>query len=193
MFVKICGLTNREDTLSAIEFGALATGFVFAPSPRRAQPETIAQFIHQLPHQILRVGVFVDEAPEEIERISRLLNLDVAQLHGSETPGLHPRSLRIWRAFRVKSDSPAPPDYPEAEAILIDGASWDWTLAKDHFTRPLILAGGLNETNVASALAAANASVGPLLAVDVSSGIEASPGRKDHASMKQFIQAALRT
>lgn len=193
MFVKICGLTNRDDTLAAVDAGAQAVGFVFAPSPRRAVPAEIARFIHEIPPDVCRVGVFVDESPEEIERLAALLKLGVAQLHGAETPDAHPRGLGIWRAFRVKDSSEQPPDYPAANAILIDGAAYDWSRAKGHFTRPLILAGGLNEVNVLSAIAGATAAGIALWAVDVSSGIEAAPGRKDHARMKQFIQAALRT
>lgn len=190
MLVKICGLTNRDDALAAVEAGAKAIGFVFAPSARRADPEAIAPWIAEIPAGITKVGVFVDELPETIEAIAAKLGLDVAQLHGSETPAQHPRNIRIWRAYRVKDAATEVPDYP-AEAILIDGAAYDWSKASG-FTRPLILAGSLNPENVAAAIARARQYT-PLLAVDVASGIEASPGRKDHARMKQFIEAALRS
>jgi phosphoribosylanthranilate isomerase len=185
MFVKICGLTNKEDALAAIEFGAKAIGFVFAPSARRAAPRQIAPWINEIPTDIWKVGVFVDEAPERIEEIAQQLGLDVAQLHGHETPDCHPHNIRVWKAFRVKDSHTPVPDYP-AEAIMIDGVPYDWSKTT-HFTHPLILAGGLTPDNVTAAVERARP-----WAVDVASGIEASPGRKDHTRMKQFIEAALR-
>jgi len=184
MFVKICGLTNREDALAAVESGARAIGFVFAPSPRRANPADIEPWINEVPPHIWKVGVFVNEDRETTEHIARQLNLDIAQLHGAETPAQHPRGIRVWRAFRIKDSHTEVPDYP-AEAILIDGPEYDWSKTA-HFSKPLILAGGLTPDNVAAAIQRARP-----WAVDVSSGIEESPGRKDHALMKQFIEAAL--
>jgi len=190
MFVKICGITNREDALAAVEAGARAIGFVFADfSPRVANPAHIEHWIDQIPRDIRKVGVFVDEKPAVIEDIAARLNLDVAQLHGSETPADHPRHIPIWRAFRVKSAEDRIPDYP-AEAILIDGPAFDWSRARA-LTHPVILAGGLNPDNVAGAIARVRQHCEPW-AVDVASGIESSPGRKDHARMKEFIEAALR-
>jgi phosphoribosylanthranilate isomerase len=183
MFVKICGLTNREDALAAVEAGARAIGFVFAPSPRRADPDQIAPWIEEIPEGIWKVGVFVDESPARIEQIAAQLGLDIAQLHGRETPDLHPRNIRVWRAFRVKDSRTPVPDYP-AEAIMIDGQAYDWS-GTDHFQRPLILAGGLTPENVAAAIRRA----GHPWAVDVASGIESAPGLKDHSRMKQFIEA----
>jgi len=183
MFVKICGLTNREDALAAVESGARAIGFVFASSPRAADPVLIEPWIGEIPPHIWKVGVFVDEDPETIEEIAEQLHLDIAQLHGAETPDRHPRGIRVWKAVRVKPETEVA-DYP-AEAMLIDGPGYDWSKTS-HLTRPLILAGGLNPDNVAAAIERAQP-----WAVDVSSGIEASPGRKDHARMKQFIKAAL--
>jgi len=114
----------------------------------------------------------------------------VAQLHGAETPDLHPRNIRVWRAFRVKDAEDRVPDYP-AEAILIDGPAFDWSQAAA-FTRPLIVAGGLNPDNVAARIERVRQHVEPW-AVDVASGIEHAPGRKDHRRMKEFIEAALRS
>ena len=193
MFVKICGITNREDALAAIDAGARAIGFVFADSPRRADPDAIAKWIEEVPKNVWRVGVFVNETPAVIERIATQLKLDIAQLHGAETPQQHPKNIRIWRAFRVKDKQADVPDYPAAEAILIDGAPYDWSKAAGRFTRPVILAGGLNEANVSEAIKRATSKAFTPWAVDVSSGIEIKPGRKDHTRMKQFIQAALRT
>ena len=192
MFVKICGLTNREDAIAAVEAGARAIGFVFAESPRRAEPDKIAPWIAEIPATVWKVGVFVDESPEIIENIANRLRLDIAQLHGHETPDRHPRNLRIWRAFRVRDAAAEVPDYP-AEAILLDGAAYDWSRTA-HLTRPLILAGGLNPENVAEAVRrVGRLSPSAPWAVDVASGVESSPGRKDHTRMKQFIEAALRT
>jgi phosphoribosylanthranilate isomerase len=189
MMVKICGITNREDALAAIDFGARAIGFVlYPPSPRATTAAQLAPWINEIPAAIWKVGVFVNESPAEIERLSTLLNLDIAQLHGYETPAQHPRTLRVWKAFRTTDSETPIPDYPEAEAILIDGAAYDWSRTA-HFTRPLILAGGLDPDNVRERIEHAR---NPW-AVDVASGVESSPGRKDHARMKKFIEAALRS
>ena len=191
MFVKICGITNREDALAAVEAGARAIGFVFANfSSRAANPAHLEHWISHIPAHVWKVGVFVDEKPEVIEEIAARLNLDIAQLHGSETPSQHPRHIRIWRAFRIKAAEDRVPDYP-AEAILIDGPAFDWSRAAE-FSHPLILAGGLNPDNVAESIARVRRHVEPW-AVDVASGIETAPGRKDHARMKEFIEAALRS
>ncbi len=188
MFVKICGITNREDALAAIDAGARALGFVFVrDTPRYVTAEQLEPWINEISADIWKVGVFVDEAPESIERTATRLGLHIAQLHGGETPDRHPRGLRVWKAFRVREPGANLPDYPAAEAILIDGIAYDWTRVA-HFTRPLILAGGLNETNVRERIERDRP-----WAVDVSSGIESSPGRKDHARMKKFIEAALRS
>ena len=191
MFVKICGITNREDALAAIGAGARAIGFIFYErSPRNVSPRQLAPWIHEIPAEIWKVGVFVDETPEQIEAISAEFGLDVAQLHGGETPDRHPRALRIWKAFRMINNHIPDPDYP-AEAILLDspasGRTFDWSLSS-RISRPLILAGGLDETNVQEAIARTRP-----WGVDACSGIESTPGKKDHARMKTFIQAALRS
>ncbi len=186
MFVKICGITNREDALAAVDAGARALGFIFyPPSPRHVTVAQVEPWIDEIPADVWKVGVFVDADPAEIEQTGARLRLDVAQLHGAETPDRHPRNLRVWKAFRVKEAQTPVPDYP-AEAVLIDGAAYDWSRTA-HFTRPLILAGGLGPGNVRERVRAA----GRIWAVDVASGVEKSPGRKDHARMKEFIEAAL--
>jgi phosphoribosylanthranilate isomerase len=188
MFVKICGITNREDALAAVDAGARALGFIFhPPSPRHVTVEDLQSWVDEIPRDIWKVGVFVDETPECVEQIAARARLDVAQLHGHETPELHPRGLRVWKAFRVKDAADRISDYPAAEAILIDGAAYDWTRARQ-FTKPLIMAGGLDTENVRERIERARP-----WAVDVASGIESSPGRKDHARMKKFIEAALRS
>jgi phosphoribosylanthranilate isomerase len=191
MFVKICGITNRDDGLAAIDAGARALGFIFhPPSPRHVTPEALEPWLGEVPAHIWKVGVFVNEDPDRIEQIAAQLSLDVAQLHGNETPGRHPRHLRIWKAFRVHDEGMPPQNYP-AEAILLDGPgqgqTFNWELAHSVSTR-LILAGGLTPENVHAAVEQTHP-----WGVDTASGVESSPGRKDHARMKMFIKAALRS
>jgi phosphoribosylanthranilate isomerase len=189
MFVKICGITNREDALAAVDAGARALGFIFYPkSPRFVEPSAVARWIGELPQEIWKVGIFVDEQPAAIEAVAAQLGLDVAQLHGSETPDQHPGNIRIWKAFRVKEDRVPDPDYP-SEAILLDGPSsgksFNWSVTA-RISRPLILAGGLDEHNVRNAIERSEP-----WGVDVCSGVESEPGRKDYRRMRNFIQAAL--
>jgi len=191
MFVKICGITNREDALAAIEAGARVLGFNFyEKSPRAVTVARIAEFIADIPSDIWKVGIFVNESPAKIEEISAQLGLDVAQLHGTETPATHPRGLRVWKAFRVTENRVPDPDYP-AEALLLDGPSsgngFDWQVAAQ-LPRKIIVAGGLDENNVRAAIE----QVRPW-GVDVCSRIESSPGKKDLVRMKKFIEAALRS
>jgi phosphoribosylanthranilate isomerase len=191
MFVKICGITNREDALAAVEAGARALGFIFyEKSPRAADAARIAEFMAEIPKDIWKVGVFVNESPAKIEQIGTQLGLDIAQLHGTETPDTHPRGLRVWKAFRVTENRVPDPGYP-AEALLLDGPStgnaFDWPLAAQ-LSRKVIIAGGLDENNVREAIGQAHP-----WGVDVSSRIESSPGKKDHVRMKKFIEAALRS
>jgi phosphoribosylanthranilate isomerase len=189
MFVKICGITNREDAFAAIEAGASALGFVFhKPSPRCADPAAIAPWISEIPPNVWKIGVFVNEAPETIEQIAANLQLDIAQLHGDETPDCHPRGIRIWKAFRLHNGAVPEHSYP-AEAILLDGPgkgqTFDWRIVR-RMPGKVIVAGGLTPDNVRDAIEQTNP-----WGVDTASGVETSPGRKDHARMKQFIQAAL--
>jgi phosphoribosylanthranilate isomerase len=202
MFVKVCGITNREDAFAAIDAGARAVGFIFHPaSPRYVAPEVLAPWIGEIPRDIWKAGVFVDEDPERIEVIGAQLKLDIAQLHGKETPDRHPRALRVWKAFRVEGNGIPDLGYP-AEAILLDGPGsglvFDWKLADRRIagarsagenacsTQKVILAGGLTPENVREAVEKANP-----WGVDACSGIETSPGRKDRARMQMFIKAAL--
>ena len=189
MFVKICGITNREDALAAVDAGAGALGFIFyEKSPRAVTLHQIGTFVKDIPKDVWKVGVFVNESPAKIEEIGTRLGLDVAQLHGAETPEQHPHNLRVWKAFRVTDGFVANAGYP-AEAVLLDGPAtgkpFDWSLGAD-FPGKLIVAGGLDENNVREAIACSHP-----WGVDVSSRIESAPGRKDHARMKRFIKAAL--
>jgi phosphoribosylanthranilate isomerase len=191
MFVKICGITNLEDGLAAAGAGARALGFIFyAKSPRGVTADQVEAFAHDLPKDVWRVGVFVDEEPETIRAIADRVGLDIAQLHGAEMPVQHPQGLRIWKAFRVRNGLVPNPDYP-AEAVLLDGPgsgqTFDWSVAS-RVSRPVVLSGGLTPENVRAAIAATSP-----WGVDICSGIESSPGRKDHKRMNQFIEAALRS
>ncbi len=191
MFVKICGLTNPEDSLAAVESGALALGFNFVPtSPRYIQPEALRTWIACIPAHIWKVGVFADESPAVIASHARALKLDVVQLHGSETPAQIPAGIRVWKAARVTDGfDPASLDSFAVEALLLDGPAsgiaFDWSLAPAR-SRKLILAGGLEPANIRAAIER----VQPW-GVDVCSRIERAPGRKDHALMRRFIETAL--
>ena len=188
MILKICGITNQEDATAAVEGGATAIGFNFyRRSPRYLAPERAAGI--QSAPGVRRVGVFVDEARERVEEIARIAALDVAQLHGSETPADYPASLAVWKAVRVGGgcDLSRFRDCP-AEALLLDGPAsgiaFDWRLAVEA-PKPVILAGGLDASNVAEAVALAHA-----WGVDACSRIEIAPGKKDHRKMSEFLQAA---
>jgi phosphoribosylanthranilate isomerase len=190
MFVKICGITNREDAEAAIEAGAQALGFIFYPgSPRYVDADTVGSWIGLIPSGIWKVGVFVDESREIVEQIGKDLDLDIAQLHGAETPRNYPRRIRVWKAIRINEAITNPTSYP-AEALLLDGpgsgTAFDWSLASQVPAAKVILAGGLTPENVREAIEKTNP-----WGVDTSSGVESSPGVKDHARMKLFIKAAL--
>lgn len=187
MLVKVCGITNRGDALAAIDAGARALGFIFyAKSPRAVRPEDLEPWVPELPAHVAKVGVFVDEDPETIAQMAARLRLDIAQLHGNETPERHPAGLRVWRAFRVRPDAPMPDLHYPAEAVLLDGPVWHQRIPDTH--PRILIAGGLTPENVREAIA----NTSPW-GVDVASGIESEPGRKDHHRMKSFIQAALRS
>jgi phosphoribosylanthranilate isomerase len=195
MIVKICGITNQEDATAAIEGGATAIGFNFYPrSPRYIAPERAGE-IASAPG-IRRVGVFVDESPARIEEIARVARLDVAQLHGAETAASYPASLSVWKGVRVgpRVDLALFRDCP-AEALLLDGPAgelfggggraFDWKLAAGA-PKPVIVAGGLDASNVAIAVALAHP-----WGVDACSRIESAPGKKDNRKMSDFLRAAI--
>jgi phosphoribosylanthranilate isomerase len=181
--VKVCGITRREDALVAVEAGASAIGFIFFPeSPRYVAPSRAAELGAGL--GALKVGIFVDENAESIAAIMREAHLDVAQVYG----GCAPQGARVWKAFRVSG--PFDPSLANgAEAVLLDGArngsSFDWTLARGAAPR-VIIAGGLDASNVAEAIRVVNP-----WGVDASSLLESSPGIKDHAKVRAFVNAAL--
>lgn len=190
MMVKICGITNREDALAAVEAGASAIGFNFyRQSPRYISHTGAAMIGEKIPANVWKVGVFVDESPEAIARIMIDTGLDVAQLHGISSA----RGFRIWQA--ISADDPAALASTEGvEAVLIDstdgvtggsGRTWDWSKAP-HLKQKIIIAGGLDAENVRTAVEQAHP-----WGVDACSRIEREPGLKDHEKMRKFIQAAL--
>jgi phosphoribosylanthranilate isomerase len=195
MMVKICGITNREDALAAIDGGASALGFNFyPPSPRYIPPDEAADIAAGLPAGVWKVGVFVDESPEAVLRTADEAGLDIAQLYGREWPEHYPVGLRVWKAIRVR-DGQLPATMPggAVEAVLLDGPAsgqvFDWNnVARTILPADakLILAGGLDAENVTAAIA----QVHPW-GVDACSKIESSPGRKDHFKMAAFLRAAL--
>ena len=196
MFVKVCGTTSEEDALLAVAMGADAVGFVFAPSPRQVHPQLVADIVKRLPPDILTVGVFRDEQPERIAQIVNGAGLRAVQLHGHEPPDqAHwvrqrvPFLIQAFAAGDAAIDRAA--DY-RADAVLIDAPSpgsgqvFDWRLADGvPGGQRLILAGGLTPDNVADAIA----SVRPW-GVDVATGVEATPGRKDPRMVRAFVAAA---
>jgi phosphoribosylanthranilate isomerase len=195
--IKICGITNVEDALQAVAAGADALGFVFyAGSPRCVAAEQVRAITDQLPPFISKVGLFVNETRAKIEQMMATAGLNLIQLHGDEQPeDCCFESYPVIKALRVKSaDSLQGLEAYRTSALLLDawsdeayggtGHSFDWQLLRSLSTeRPLILAGGLEPQNVAVAIATVNP-----YAVDVSSGVELMPGRKDHDKVKEFIK-----
>ena len=189
--MKICGLTNLEDTVAAADAGAQAVGFNFVPSsPRYIEENTLAEWIDFVPAHLWKVGVFANEPKARVKAMCERLGLQVAQLHGNESPAEVPSSMRVWKAARVRAGfDPASLDAFKTEAVLLDGpasgVTFNWSAIRFN-GRSVILAGGLDVNNVRDAIHA----VQPW-GVDVCSRIETSPGRKDKKLMTQFIEAAL--
>jgi phosphoribosylanthranilate isomerase len=197
--VKICGITSVEDALATVEAGADAIGLNFASSsPRRVTTALASAIVRALPAHVVSVGVFVDADRGELRRTIDAVGLRCIQLHGDETPELLFDFLpHAYKAIRVRGSSSLldAARYP-GDHILLDayvagvaggtGATFDWTLAAELArSRHLTLAGGLTPDNVADAVRA----VRPFC-VDVASGIEVSPGKKDHAKLRSFITQA---
>ena len=212
-WVKICGTTSIEDARLAVEAGADALGFVFAESPRRIVPEAAQAIISELPKNVQKVGVFVNESAERIRALVTLAGLTAVQLHGDESPEfarqLFPwqrgrRICRIFKAIPVRAGFEADAQQftkqdHTLDAMLIDvhsqaarggtGQAFDWQLASSAAARlaicsKVILAGGLNPDNVAQAM--------QLLrpwGVDVASGVEREPGKKDPQKLRAFVAA----
>ncbi|MFA5311099.1 MAG: phosphoribosylanthranilate isomerase [Candidatus Omnitrophota bacterium] len=196
--VKVCGITNLEDALAALFYKADALGFVFfKKSPRYINPAKAANISRILPKKILRAGVFVNARETQVKRIARLCGLNILQFHGEESPGfcLKFKGYKVVKAFRVgkNADLRSIAEY-KTYAYLFDtfvggraggtGEKFDWNLFNklDKIKRPVFLSGGLNSRNVRYALRIIHPDW-----VDLSSGVESSPGKKDHKKIRNFI------
>jgi len=206
MRVKICGITNLPDAEASIAAGADALGFIlYAPSKRFIPMEDAIRIVKALPPFVQAVAVTVNASKEftNLGWRKQLKNFGVAQLHGQESP-VHAKAvskyLPVIKVFPADQAATMTPENYAVSAFMLDtpskdhggtGQVFDWSLAvefKKRTTKPVILSGGLNPENVAKAIE----TVQPY-AVDVSSGVEVSPGKKDHAKLRDFIQICKRT
>lgn len=196
----MCGITNIEDALAAQALGADAIGLVFAKSPRRVEKEQGREIAQALPPFVHLVGVFLDEEKRVVEDIADFCRLTVLQFHGAESPeycaGFGRCVIKAFHISQREDIEDLKPYQGKVSAFLLDtyhpvlaggtGQIFDWTMAKEAGKiGPIILAGGLNPDNIEAAIRA----VKPY-AVDVSSGVEMSPGKKDHDKMRLFIERA---
>ena len=200
--VKICGITKSADALAAVEAGADALGFNFyEKSPRHISLETVAEIAKQLPPFVMRVGLFVNAPEELVMRAIGECGLTMLQFHGDEPPEFCTQfGLMSMKAFRIR-DAESLKEIPnyQTDAYLLDAFSpearggtgetfnWDLAIEAQKFGKPIFLAGGLTPENVADAVR----KVQPF-GVDVTSGVESSPGKKDHAKIRSFIVNARR-
>lgn len=198
--VKICGITNLTDALSAQNLGANALGFVFYPkSSRYILPEAAQKIISQLNKKIKKIGVFVNADPASVKKTAGICRLDMLQFHGDETPDFCRKfnKYKVIKAFRIKNEDSLkdiekyPVDYYLFDTFKKDsfggtGSNFNWDILKGLKTsKPFFLSGGLNPKNIIRALKAARADW-----VDVSSGVEAKPGIKDKKLLRDFIDKA---
>ena len=198
--VKVCGITNSEDALCAVRLGASALGFVFyEKSPRFVTPAEAGEIIRRLPPFVTKVGVFVNAEADYLREARDIAGFDVYQFHGDETPEFCAAFGEDYiKAIRVKdTNSLDVVKLYDTDAFLFDAYSpdayggtgenfsWDVLSGRKLEDKFVILSGGLNSDNVRDAIRA----VDPY-AVDVSSGVESSPGVKDHLKLKQFMEAA---
>ena len=196
--VKICGITRIEDALTAVDHGADAIGLVFyGPSPRNVSINQAVKIANRIPAFVSVVGLFVNAEPSFINEVTSKVKLDILQFHGDESPEQCARyKFPFIKAIRVKADTNLvqyEKDFSEAKALLLDayidgavggtGQVFDWNLIPKQLIKPIILAGGLNVTNVAHAIQ----KVSPY-AVDVSGGVEASKGIKDAEKIAAFMR-----
>jgi phosphoribosylanthranilate isomerase len=195
--VKICGITNYEDAVAAMDMGADLLGFNFFPeSPRYVPLKEVAQIINRLPAFVTTAGVFVNASPEQIREVIRACQIDWIQLHGDESPdfcqSLATDNVSIMKALRIrkKTDIDRADSY-FTDAILLDafhpqkyggtGLTFDWNII-GHIGKRVFLAGGINPDNAADAVKLG------VYGIDVCSGIEAEPGKKDHKKMKRLFE-----
>lgn len=198
--IKICGITNLDDALAALELGVDALGFVFAESPRNVTPDTVEQIVSEIALPVLKVGVFVNEAIEKVQQIFEKCSLDYVQLSGNEDREyIEKLGLPAIKIFKVK-DQIVLMEIPQYDLNLFmldsfnenqpggTGKTFNWDIAKEAklFGR-VILSGGLTPENVFSALQ----HVEPY-GVDVSSGVEELPGKKDKKKLAQFVKEVRR-
>ena len=197
--VKICGITNRRDARMSVEMGADAIGFIFAPSPRQITPEKAREIICGIPPFVQTVGAFVNEHPDAIREIIGSCGLDLIQLHGDETPEICAEFMpQAIKAFRFRDGSVLQsirPYHGKIRAMLFDSydenirggtgktCNWDLAVRGKDFGIPIILSGGLTPSNIEKAISA----VKPF-AVDVNSGVEKRPGKKDHLLMRELME-----
>jgi phosphoribosylanthranilate isomerase len=191
VFVKICGITSESDALLAVAMGAHAVGFVFAPSNRQLAPARAADIVKRLPPEILTVGVFRDEHPKRVVELVHRSGVKGAQLHGNESIEAVAEVTKAVR-FVIKAYPAGSPKVTEAsklatDTILLDGSTPGSGHLFDEVPEgmKLILAGGLDPDNVADAVQ----TVEPW-GVDVSTGVEQSPGKKDALKVKRFVERA---
>jgi len=195
--IKICGLTRPEDAESAVKLGVDLLGFVFAKSSRRVTPEQVVKISRNLAEKVLRVGVFVNAPLNEIRDIAAFCRLDLLQLHGSEDEDYCAAlsDFNLLKVFRLgRPHTVVKPSTGNFWAVLLDtwlpdqagggGRAFDWRLAEAFAGAKFFLAGGLDANNVQAAIRQTRP-----FGVDVSSGVEASPGIKDWVKMENFIKA----
>lgn len=198
MFVKICGVTTEEDALLAVAMDADAVGFVFAPSSRRVRPDDVRDIAKRLPHEVLTVGVFRNERPEQVVQTVNRAGLKAAQLHGGEPDAeidyVAQRVPVVVQALPAGDERMRTAGRSGAEIVLVDsedpgsGTAFDWSLVEGVSARmKMLLAGGLTPDNVATAIER----VRPW-GVDVSTGVEEAPGKKDATRVRRFIEEARR-
>jgi phosphoribosylanthranilate isomerase len=201
VFTKVCGITNPGDAREAADAGADAIGLIFAESPRRVGIEEARKISVALPDGVLKVGVFVDADPEEVLRIARRAGLDLAQLHGDETPetvaAIRGAGLPVMKALRVRNaEALGTLESYEADLFMLDawsarvrggtGETFDWTLAKSVKGRDnIVVSGGLTPENVREAIEFFEP-----YGVDASSSLEVRPGKKSGERVRRFVRAA---
>ncbi|HTC94351.1 MAG TPA: phosphoribosylanthranilate isomerase [Terriglobales bacterium] len=209
-WIKICGTTSLEDALLSVEAGADALGFIFAESPRRIEPERAREIIMELPARIEKVGVFVDPALDYVRKVAQLTGITRIQLYGDEQPGLlraveknlplRPITRAIGAGAHLRETLVALNGSGAMDSILLDSGSaaqrggtgkvFDWKTAKEAIGQSglnvrWIIAGGLKPENVGEAIRLFKP-----WGVDVVSGVESSPGKKDPGKLGKFVAAA---
>jgi phosphoribosylanthranilate isomerase len=201
VFTKVCGITNPGDAREAADAGADAIGLIFAESPREVNVEEARRISVALPDGVLKVGVFVDAEPEEVLQTAREVGLDLAQLHGDETPetvaAIRGAGLPVMKALRVRNaEALAEIQSYGADLIMLDawsarvrggtGETFDWGLAKSVKGRGnIVVSGGLTPENVREAIEFFEP-----YGVDASSSLEEKPGKKSGERLRRFVRAA---